>query len=213
MSRNLSSIWWLLALAGVLEAIYAAMNTLMMNPEGSFGFRTFAGRTWVWDMSMVALVAAACMIAVGVWNSGKNNSWLLSLHGLALGGFGAIGVSPLVKGRLSFRPFSLLFLLMAVSLGAFAFRTARALPSSASYKWILRLSGAILILFAISFPAVGFGEVRLRTPQSYWIWMGCYFGFCAIFMLWIASWLYRQYPFESRRGKNVAPVITPRLAH
>ena len=38
------------------------------------------------------LAAGACAIAAGLWRSGSGNSWLISLHGLALGVFGLIGV-------------------------------------------------------------------------------------------------------------------------
>ncbi len=82
--RALSKIWWLLALCGIVDAMCAAMNLLMLNPEGSLGLRRFALPNTVWDMSMLALVAGACAITAGLWNSGRGNSWLLSLHGLAL---------------------------------------------------------------------------------------------------------------------------------
>jgi len=94
----LAKTWWLLALCGIIDAICAAMNLLMLNPDGSLSLRRFALPNAVWDMSVLALVAGACAITAGLWNSGSGNSWLLSLHGLALGAFGLIGVSPLVKG-------------------------------------------------------------------------------------------------------------------
>src|SRR5437867_8666333 len=116
--RALSKVWWLLALCGVFDAMCAAMNLLMVNLDGSLSLRRFGLPNAVWDMSMLALVAGACAISAGLWISGRRYSWLLSLHGLALSAFGLIGVSPLVRGPLSFRPISLLFMLMAVSVGA-----------------------------------------------------------------------------------------------
>src|SRR5260370_20104000 len=83
--RAQSKIWWLLALCGVVDAMSAAMNFLMRNPDGSLSLRRFALANAVWDMGMLALVTGACAITAGVWNSGKGKSWLLSLHGLALG--------------------------------------------------------------------------------------------------------------------------------
>ena len=74
-------------------------------------------------MGIVALVTGICAIGAGLWSVGKDNSWLLSLHGLALGAFGVITIFPVVRGPLSFRPVSLLFALMAASIGAFAFKT------------------------------------------------------------------------------------------
>src|SRR5262245_16310786 len=103
----------------------AAMNLLMLNPDRSLSLRRLALPNTVWDMSMLALMAGACAMTAGLWNSGRGNSWLLSLHGVALGAVGLIGVSPLVRGPLSFRPISLLFVLMAVSVGAFALGAAR----------------------------------------------------------------------------------------
>jgi len=133
MFRALSKIWWLLALCGTVDALCAAMNLMMLNPDGSLGWRRFGLPNAVWDMSMLALMAGVCAIAAGLWNSGRGKSWLLSLHGGALGAFGLIGVSPLVRGPLSFRPVSLLFVLMAVSVGAFAFGSAPTLRSGAPY--------------------------------------------------------------------------------
>src|SRR5579864_4297194 len=86
---ELTKTWWLLTLCGVLDAMQAAMNLLMLNADGSFALRRFGLANAVWDMGVLALAAGACAIAAGVWNAGRNHSWLLSLHGLALGSFGA----------------------------------------------------------------------------------------------------------------------------
>jgi len=178
--RALAKTWWLLALCGVLDAMHAAMNLLMLNPDASLSLRKFALLDAVWDMGMLALAAGACAIAAGLWSSGRNNSWLLSLHGLALGAFGLIGLSPLVRGPLSFRPVSLLFVVMAVSIGAFALGTAQTLRSGAPQRRFLNLAGAASIGFGLSFLAVGFDWVRRGPPHFFWIWMSSYFGFCAI---------------------------------
>jgi uncharacterized membrane protein HdeD (DUF308 family) len=186
MRGSLSKAWWLLALCGVLDAMHAAMNLLMLSPNGPLGLRRFALPDTVWDMGMLALAAGACAIAAGLWSSGKDNSWLLSLYGLALGAYGLIAVSPLVRGPLSFRPVSLLFVVMAASIGAFALRTAQTLPGGVPERWFLGVAGVASIGFAFSFVAVGFNWVRLGSPYSFWIWMSSYFAFCAIFMLWLA---------------------------
>lgn len=184
--RNLSKAWWLMALCGAGEAMCAAMNLLTLNLGGWPVLRRFALPDTVPDMSMLALLAGICAIAAGLWNLGRDRAWMLSLHGLALGTFGFIGVSPLVKGPLSFRPISLLLVLMAISLGAFAWATARTLRSGVAGKLFLKVSEAASIGFSLSFVAVGFGWLRLGPPPSYWIWMSSYFGFCAIVMLWFA---------------------------
>ena len=138
MTQGLSKAWWLLALCGILDAVHAAMNLLMRNPDGSTILREFAGRSAVQDMGILAVAAGACAIAAGVWNSGREASWLLSLHGFALGGFGLIAVSPIVRGPLSFRPVSVLFAVMAVSIGGskIVHQCARRLST-----WMMRRAG------------------------------------------------------------------------
>lgn len=203
MLRALNKVWWLLALCGIIDAMYAAMNLLMMTPDGSLILRRFAPPNQVWDMSMLALLAGACAIAAGLWSSARGNSWLLSLHGLALAAFGLIGISPLVRGPLSFRPISLLFVLMAVSVGVFALRSARTQQSGLPDKWFLNVSGVVSLAFALSFIAVGFRWLRLEPPHSYWIWMSSYFCLCAIFMLYLALRAYGQR--VSLSGPTTAP--------
>ena len=119
-----------------------------------------------------------------LWSVGEYHSCLLSLHGLSLGAFGYIVVSPLVKGPLSFRPVSLLFTVMAASIGAFALETARTQRRGSRGRWFLIAAGAASISFAFSFLGVGF-FLRLE-PQVFFIWMSSYFVFCAVFMLWLA---------------------------
>ena len=193
MIRTLTKTWWLLALCGILDAIQAAMNLLMTNLDGSLALRRFALGSTVWDLSVLAVAAGTCAIAVGLWSYGRDNSWMLSLHGLALSGFGLIGLSPLVKGPLSFRPVSLLFIVMSLSIGAFAFQIAKPVASAAS------------IAFAFSFLAVGFGFVKLG-PQTFWIWMSSYFAFCAIFMMWLSMRLHS-------RTESLLALGSPRHAH
>ncbi|HEY6339939.1 MAG TPA: hypothetical protein VIY49_00475 [Bryobacteraceae bacterium] len=179
--------WWLLALCGIADAMCAAMHLFMLDYTGSLSLRRFAFTTTVWDMCMVALVAGACAIAAGAWNFRRRNAWLLSLHGLALGAFGVVGISPLVKRPLGFRPISLLFLLMATSASAFAWGSVRAPQSRVSDRWFLSLFGAASLGFAVSFIAVGFGWIRLRPWYfDYWIWMSSYFALCSAFMLYLA---------------------------
>lgn len=212
MTRELSQAWWLLALCGILDAVHAAMNLLMRNPDGSTILREFAGANAVWDMGILAVAAGGCAIAVGVWNSGREASWLLSLHGFALGGFGLIAVSPIVRGPLSFRPVSVLFAVMAVSIGAFALTTARRLRSGASKQWFLTMAGAASIGFGFSFLAVGFKLVRLGPPSpssAFFVWMSYYFGFCAIFMLWLAFRVRRHGFSPIRPDGTVITTATP----
>ena len=166
----------------------------------------------VWDMGMLAITAGACAIVAGLWCSGRDNSWLLALHGVALGAFGLIGVSLLVRGPLSFRPVSLLFIVMAVNIGAFALATAQRLRSDDSERLFLRVVGAASIGFAFSFLAVGFHWISLGPPY-FFVWMSSYFGFCAMFMLWLAFRVHSRSLSQSGHAKPLSPLPRPRHAH
>jgi hypothetical protein len=208
----LKKTWWLLALCGVMDAMCAAGNLLMLGPDGTPILRRFALPNTVWDMSLLAVVAGACLITAGLWNSGRGDSWLLSLHGLGLGAFGLIGISPLVRGPLSFRPISLLFVLMSFSVGAYALRTAQTMRGGAPGRWLLSLAGAVSVGFAFSFVAAGFGWVRLGGPHSFWIWMSSYFSLCAILMLFLALHVRSQGVVPSSPSEILAPIRNPRHA-
>jgi hypothetical protein len=190
--------WWLLALCGIFDAMCAGMHlfmlSLFLNPYGSLGMRRFGLLEPVWYLSLIALVAGACAFANGLWNFGRGNSWLVFLHGLALSSFGLIGISPLVKGPLGFRPISLLFVLMAVSMAAFTLATAQ--RGGGQDPWFWTASAAASLLFACSFIIVGFGWVRLRSPNSYWIWMSSYFAFTALCMLRVSLRLHAVGPSQ-----------------
>lgn len=213
MFQVLGRIWWLLGLCGIVDAMCATTNLLMLNPDASLSLRGSGPPSAVWDMSVLALVAGACAIIAGLSNRGKGNSWLLSVHGLALGAFGLIGVSPLVRGPLSFRLISLLFLLMALSAGAFSLVTAQTERIGTPDRWFLNLSGVVSICFAFSFIAIGFGWVRLGLPHSFWIWMSSYFGFCAIFMLYLALRVRSQGVSRFEPKGSLSTIPNPRDAH
>jgi hypothetical protein len=213
LTLALTKTWWLLALCGVLDVMHAAMNLVLLAQEnGSLSLGRFAPLDdAVRDMGVLALAAGACAIAVGLWSSGRSYSWLLSLHGLALGAFGLIAVSPLVRGPLRFRPISLLFVVMAVSIGAFCVKAARTLRSGIPEKWFLGVGGVTSIGFALSFIVVGFW-IRLETPVFFY-WMSSYFGFCSIFMLWLATRVRSQELSQSGPSKVLPPLGSPRHAH
>jgi hypothetical protein len=174
--------WPLLGACGALDAVHAFMNLLMLNPSGSMQLRRFGLPNEVRMMSVLAVAAGACAFAAGVW--GYRRAWFLSLHGLALSVFGMIGLSPLVRGPLSFRPISLLFVVMAASLGAFAFGIGR--DFAGGERRTLTVAEIMSVCFAASFVAVGLGGTRLRPPEVYWIWMASFYAFCAGFLLWAA---------------------------
>ena len=186
--QTLIKNWWLLALCGVLDAIYSVTNLLMQGPDGSLIFREFMGDGTVRYMGKLALAAGVCTIAAGMWHSRRGKSWLLALNGFALGAFGLFCVFWIPRGRVSFLPFAILFVVMAVSIGIFALGTARTLRRHVPEKWFLGLAGVASMGFALTFCAVGFRWIRLQ-PLQYVLWMSSYFGFSAICMLGLGLWL------------------------
>ena len=194
--------WWLLVLCGIIDAMHASINLLMIplytRPVIFLRFPSDAA----WDMGLLALSAGACAIAAGLWSAGREHSWLLSLHGLALAAYGAIVVFPLIKGPLSFKPVSLLLTAMAASLGAFAVETARAHWRITRERWFPVAAGAASIAFAFSFIVVGFLRMIRLEPPIFWGWMSSYFVLCAMFMLWLA---FRAHSRAVRQSGQAGP--------
>lgn len=172
--HTLMKNWWLLALAGVLEAAYAAANLFMQSPDGSLTLRTFAVRSTMLLVGTLALAAGTCTIAAGLWTSPRK-SWLLVLHGLA---FCALGwLLRFWTGPLAFRTIAALIVVMALSAGIFEL---------AAHKWLLSLAGATSVGFALVFLAMAFLWIRPQTAESSFVWMGSYFGFSALCLLALA---------------------------
>jgi hypothetical protein len=184
MIQTLVRNWWLLVLCGVFNALHSLANLLMLDREGSWTFRKFAPLDEVRIMGALALLAGVCAIAAGVWHSAKGRLWLLALNGAALCAFGAICISPLPSsGSLSFRPVSLLFVVMALSVGILALEGVRRLRRHIPDRWLLSVAGIASVGFAIGFLALGQRWFRFEQPGGFFVWMSAYFGFAAICML------------------------------
>jgi uncharacterized membrane protein HdeD (DUF308 family) len=207
--RGLIKGWWLLALCGIIDAMHASINLLIiplyMRPV--IFLRSLSDA--VWDMGLLALAAGACAIAAGLWSAGKEHSWLLSLHGLALAVYGAVIISFLGKGTLSFRPLSLLLTAMAASLGAFALKTARAQRRITRERWFPVAAGAASIAFAFSFTVVGFLRMIRLENTLLWSWMSSYFVLCAMFMLWLAFRVHSRGVRQSGQTGPLSPAPIP----
>jgi hypothetical protein len=201
-------------LCSIFDALHASINVLMMKLP--LIFRGFGSPSdAVRDMGLLALSAGVCAILAGVWSAGKDHSWLLSLHGLALAAFGAIAVSPLVKGPLGFRPVSLLFTVMAASIAAFALKTARAQQQRSSREgWFLIAAGTASIAFAFSFIVVGFVRIIPRLePPIFFSWMSSYFALCSLFMLWLAFRAHSRGVRQSGQTGPFSPATIPTHTH
>ena len=184
MIQTLIKNWWLLALCGVLDAIYAGMNFFMQRPDGSLALRTFVQyRGTVVNMGLLALAAGACTIAAGIWSFRKGKAWLLALNGLACTALGLI--LTFWTGPLAFRTVALLIVVMAMSIGIYELATARTLRRHRADEWLLAAAGVASVGFALVFIAFVFRWIKLEpaSPAQTLRWMGSYFGFSAFCML------------------------------
>ena len=73
MTQSLVKSWWLLALCGVLNAIFSVVYLVTQVPDGSLIFRKYAVPGTVVFLGKLALAAAACTIAAGIWRSAQGN--------------------------------------------------------------------------------------------------------------------------------------------
>ena len=206
MIQTLIKNWWLLALCGVLDAIYSVTNLLMQGPDGSLTLRQYAVPGTVVFLGKVALAAGACTIAAGIWRSAQGKSWILVLNGLALGALGAIFT--FWTGPLALRTIALLLVVMAMSIGIFEWVIARALRRQryVANEWFLGLAGAASVGFALAFFAFAFGWIKLEPgSHSDFHWSGSYFGFTAICMLGLALRLHSLRAAIHRRASSALP--------
>jgi uncharacterized membrane protein HdeD (DUF308 family) len=180
MKQTLIRSWWLLVLCGVLEGVVGLINLGMRDPSGSVLLRklALAGIGTVVFQGKFALAAGACGLAAGIAMALRDKSWLLTLNGLALCAYGLLSIF-WSQGRLAFLPVALLFVLMAMTLGAFALAFTRRLHQDAE-KWLLGLAGAVSIGFGLAFLALGYRLIGFHGPSSYFLWSSSYFGFSAI---------------------------------
>ena len=213
MIRTLMKNWWLLALCGVLDAIISVIYGLMFDTGPDGPLTAHEWRVTGVFLTRLALAAGICTIAARIWSSGRGQSWLLVLNGLA---FSAYGLIPLVwRGSLNFVLFARLLVVMAMSFGILELLTARTLwrQHHVADGWFLGLAGAASFGFALAFLALGFGWIqpeRRAFHPSIFLWLAFYFGFSAICMLWLGL---RLGPFQSRRWDALPPLGNPRAAH
>ena len=206
MIQTLIKNWLLLALCGALGAVMSVIY-LMLYMQGTDGPLIF--HLWnatVTFLGMLALAAGACAIAGGVLRSAKGKCWLLVLNGLALGALGLIQYDLKKRFAISFLTVALLITLMAMSIGVLELAIARTLRRQRHVAdgWFLALAGAASVGFALVFLALGFGWIKME-PGSHFLWLGSYFGFYAICMLWLALRLHTPGLSQSGQGKPCHP--------
>jgi len=177
--------WWLLALCGVLNAIFSIMMFLVLSPDGSITLRRFIyGRSAAEQVGMLALAIGACTVAAGIWKLRKSNSWLLVLNGLVCS---ALGLLVRSNRPIAFRTVALFIVVMAVSIGVYELAAARALRGYVE-EWLLDTAAIVSLGFALAFLAFVLRWLKLEPSPSAqtFNWLGSYFGFSAICMLWFA---------------------------
>ena len=206
MIQTLSKNWWLLALSGVLYAIISAIYLIMQETDGPLTFHTW--NATVVSLGRLTLAAGACTITAAIWRSSNGRCWLLALNGLALSALGLI-FTFLTHRPVAFRTVAILVILMAVSIGILDLVTARALrrQGHAADEWFLGIAGTTSIGFALVFFAFLFRWIKLE-PGSHpdLLWLGLYFGFSAICLVWIALRLHSPRAGIHRMATSALPV-------
>jgi uncharacterized membrane protein HdeD (DUF308 family) len=214
MIQTLSKNWWLLALAGVFDAMLSAMNFFMQSPDGSLTLRTtvrYAGT--LEQMGMLALAAGVCMIAAGIWSPREGRSWFLVLNGLALSALGSI-FAFWANRPIAFRTIALLTVVMAIGIGIYELTTAQALRHHVMAKWLLGAAGAVSVGFALVFLALAFRQLNVeRSPLTDFLWFGSYYGFSAICKLGLGLGPRRLGLSQSEQWDALPPLGNPRHAH
>jgi len=191
MMQTLIKRWWLLALCGVLNAIFSAMMFLILSPEGPPMLRIFRQvRSTAAQLGMLALAAGICTIVTGIWSLRKGSSWLLVLNGLA---YGVFGLLVRANGPVTFRMVALLVVVMALSIGMYELATARTLRGHLAGEWLLGVAGPVSLGFAVVFLAFVLRWLKLDPGPSAqtFNWLGSYFGFSAICLLGLAALQFR----------------------
>jgi uncharacterized membrane protein HdeD (DUF308 family) len=186
MIRTLIKNWWLLALCGVLEAISSAIY--FMHQAG------FHAWTMIAFLGVLALAAAVCTIAAGIWRSANGKCWLLVLNGLAFGTLGLL-LTGIAGFSIGLRTIALLLAVMALSIGILQLITARGLRRRRHLlnEWIINSAGGALAGFAWEFLGLGFGWIKLDPgSNSDLFWIASFFGFAAICMLELALRLHSR---------------------
>ena len=190
--QTLIQNWWLMALCGVLQAVYSVVILFMQNPDGSLALRKYALQSTVVFLGTVAIASGIFAVAAGMWKSSQGKSWLLLVNGVALSTLGFM-LTGSFGPQVSFRSITLLLAVMAISISIFELGIAQTLRQSHLVnEWILYLAGAVSVVFAMAFLTMSLRWIILKpSPASDFIWIGSYFGFSSISMLGI-SWRLRN---------------------
>ena len=188
MIRTSIRSWWLLALSGVLYAMFSFLMLFWLSPDGSPTLRSFVTpRGMVPLLAALALAAGVCTIAAAVYSSSKGISWFLLVNGLACSALGLL-INLGATRPVAFRTLAFFIVVMATSAGVHELAMARTFRGHLVDEWLL--AGASV--FSVGFAGVFFGfalhGIRLEPSPSgqTFYWLGSYFAFCAVCMLGLA---------------------------
>ena len=188
MIRTSIRSWWLLALSGVLYAMFSFLMLFWLSPDGSPTLRSLVTpRGMVPLLGTLALAAGVCTIAGAVWSSSKGISWFLLVNGLACSALGLL-INLGATRPVAFRTLAIFIVVMATSAGVHDLAMARTSRGHLVDEWLLAGAG----VFSVGFAGVFFGfalyGIRLEPSPSgqTFYWLGSYFAFCAVCMLGLA---------------------------
>ncbi len=179
---------WLLALCGVLYAMFSFIMVFWLSPVGSQILRSFVTpRGLAPLLGIVALAAGACTIAAALWSSTRGISWFLALNGLACIALG-LSINLGATRPVAFRTIALLVAVMAASFGVHELATARILRGHPLSEWLFAGAGVVSVCFAGVFLGFAMGWIRLAPSPSgqTFYWLGSYFAFTALCLLGLA---------------------------
>jgi uncharacterized membrane protein HdeD (DUF308 family) len=186
--RTLIRNSWLLAVCGILYAMFSFVMLFWLSPDGLPILRSFVTpRGMVPLLGILALAAGACTIAAALWSSSTSTSWFLALNGLACIALG-LSISLGATRPVGFRTVALLVAVMAASFGVHELAIARALRGHLIGKWLLAAAGVVSVGFAGVFLGFAMGWIRLDPSPSgqTFYWLGSYFAFTALCLLALA---------------------------
>jgi uncharacterized membrane protein HdeD (DUF308 family) len=178
MIKTLIKNWWLLALRGVLAALFSVMAFMMRSSAQTFTLQEFATKGMTVFFGLLALAAGVCTIAAGVWSLREGKSWLLALDGLCVG---AAGMVLVWSNHIAFSTLAFLLVALAITIGIAELGVARLLRRHVSDEWFLALAGVASLAFGLAFLVI-----RPEEVASILIWLGLYSGFSAVCMLGLA---------------------------
>jgi uncharacterized membrane protein HdeD (DUF308 family) len=188
MMRTLIRNSWLLALCGVLYAMFSFVILFWLSPDGSPILRSLvAARGMAPLLGILALAAGAGTIAAAIWSSTKGNPWFLALNGLACSALGLLIVLG-ANRPVAFRTLALFIVVMAGSIGIYELAAARTVRGLLVHGWLLAAAGVVSVGFAGVFLGFALGWIRLEPSPSgqTFYWLGSYFAFSALCMLGLA---------------------------